>query len=493
MIVFNSIPSNLLVPGAYTETNSGRAAANTLAAIPKVVLLMGQMLSSGVATAGVPKRMLADNDGDVQFGVGSELAEKVRVFKARNRFAEIWAMGMADNGSGVAATGTIVFAGPATAAGTLNVYIAPYWVGSTLRGKYQIPVTSGMTATQIGTALVAAIAADPFRQVTGVNTAGSVATTARHAGLIGNSIIMMHSYFDQEALPAGVTCTITPMASGATNPLASTAIAGMGDRHFTHLVHPWTDATSMTSIETELNRRWGGTVQKECQAFTGMNGTLSATVTYSTGRNSQFQCFLPVGLSPTPFWVAAAELAAIDAGMDSLAQPLRTQQLNCLLAPVAGSEFAFDARQQLLASGCTTYTVAVDGSCQVERLVTMNQLDALGNASAIYRDRMVLGVLFGIRYDWRTYIGTKYPNFCIADDGSVYAPGVPVITPTTIKNEFEGRARTIWQYEQGWIENADQFAGDIQLEKTAEGIDLIGVPDLINQLHVMRTRFDFLR
>jgi phage tail sheath gpL-like len=58
------------------------------------------------------------------------------------------------------------------------------------------------------------------------------------------------------------------MASGATNPTLSTAITALGGTHVTHLVQPWSDATNMTALETELTRRWGGTVQLEMYGFT---------------------------------------------------------------------------------------------------------------------------------------------------------------------------------------------------------------------------------
>jgi phage tail sheath gpL-like len=143
-------------------------------------------------------------------------------------------------------------------------------------------------------------------------------------------------------------------------------------------------------------------------------------------------------------------------------------------------------------AGVSTYHVASDGKCAVERLVSTYQLDANGNADSKYRDRQVAGLLFAIRYDWRTYFGGKYPNYMIAADGTKYAPGLPIITPTTIKNEFGTRARTQWaQTSAGSRTRASSRRTSSSNAPTTA--DLIGVPDLINRLHILRTRLDFLR
>jgi phage tail sheath gpL-like len=57
---------------------------------------------------------------------------------AANKFTETWIGVFDDNGAGVAATGTITVTGPATAAGTISLYL-----GGTL---ISVPVASGDAA-----------------------------------------------------------------------------------------------------------------------------------------------------------------------------------------------------------------------------------------------------------------------------------------------------------------------------------------------------------
>jgi phage tail sheath gpL-like len=101
-IVFDQIPSNLLVPGVYTETNSRRAATGT-STLPRRVLLVGQRLSTGAVAAGVPYQIFSPSDAESGSGPGSMLAEMAHVAKAANKYVEMWGIGLADNGSGVPA------------------------------------------------------------------------------------------------------------------------------------------------------------------------------------------------------------------------------------------------------------------------------------------------------------------------------------------------------------------------------------------------------
>jgi phage tail sheath gpL-like len=491
-ITFEQIPSNLLVPGVYTETNSRRAATGTTT-LPRRTLLVGQRLAAGAVASGTPYQIFSPADAESGSGAGSMLAEMAHVFKAANKYCELWGIGLDDNGSGVPATGTITVTGPSTAAGTLALLVAPYWVGSELRGRYLIAVASGDSATTIASAISAAINADPYRSVNASPAIGVVTLTARQDGTQGNSIVATYNYFAGEKLPAGVGVAIVAMSSGATNSNVATAIAAMGDAHTTHFVQPWTDATTLTAVEAEMTRRWGGTVQRECHAFAAAAGSLGTLTTLGDGRNSELSSILGSGLSPSPVWVVAAELAAVDAASNHPGKPLRGKVLNCMLAPAPGSEFDGDDRQQLLAEGIATYTVSSSGKCYVERLVTTYQEDTLGNPSSIFRDRQVAGLLFAIRYDWRNFFGLKYPDFMHAADGSVFAPGLDIITPSTVKAEFASRARNTWHRDEGWIEAPDQFLADIVVERTTDGMDMIGAPDLINQFHILRTRFDFIR
>jgi phage tail sheath gpL-like len=491
-IVFQGIPSNYLVPGNYTEVNGNRATSST-PELPRRMTIVGSRLSTGAIATSVPYRCFSAADAEYAAGVGSPAAEMVAVAKTVYPSIEMYVIGVTDDASGVPATATITVTVSSNLAGTIALYIAPYWVGATLRGKYSVACAAGDTVTTIAAAIVAAVNADPYRTVQATNLVGVVTLTARNDGTQGNSLKCLHSYFTGEQLPTGVSLAITAFASGATNPSVATAIGAIGDTHISHLVNQWTDATTLTAFETEMTRRWGPVVQRECHQFYGAYGSLGTLTTLGDSRNNALSTDFGSGLSPTPPWIAAAGVAAAHALKTHPGQPLRGTAIDCMLAPVLGDEFEASERQQLLAEGVSTYTVDSSGKCRIERLVTTYQTDANGNADSKYRDIQVPFLLAAIRYDWRTYLGAKYPDFMHAADGTSYAPGLPIITPATIRAEFAGRARAVWAYSQGWIENPDQFTADIEVERTEDGFDMIGVPDLVNRLHITKTRLDFLR
>lgn len=493
MIIFDTIVNDPIVPGHYTETSGRRAGAST-PAIPKRVTLVGQRFSGGTKAAGVPFRIFSAQDADGYAGVGSQLAEMAHVARAINGSVELWGIGLADDGAAVAASCTVTFAGTCTREGTYAGYVSPYLVeNSIMRGRYYLKVTAGMTAAQVAAAWVLVVNADPYRVATAAAVGAVVTLTMRNAGVMGNQAVATHSIFPGEDLPTGITATITAFTTGATNPAMSTAIAALGDAHTTHLVNPYTDSSNLTAVENEMVRRWGGTIQRECQAFGAARGSLGTLTTLGDTRNSPWNCIFGVGLSPTPPWIGAAAIATIDATVNHPGIPLRGLPIDCMIWPQPGDEFDWDERRQLLAEGISTFTVDAGGKCYLERLVTTYQTNEQGSADTKYRDRQVLGLLFHIRYDWRAHLSSKYPRHMHAADGSVFDPGLDIVQPSTMKAELASRARNVWMRSQGWMENADQFENDIVIDRLDEGFDMTGAPDLINRFHISRTRFDFLR
>ncbi|WP_054774386.1 hypothetical protein [Methylogaea oryzae] len=73
----------------------------------------------------------------------------VKAAKTARPWLEIWAIGLDDNPAGVAAKKKLAITGPATEAGTLNVYIGFY--------RVQIAVAAADTADTVAARLAAAI------------------------------------------------------------------------------------------------------------------------------------------------------------------------------------------------------------------------------------------------------------------------------------------------------------------------------------------------
>jgi len=144
----------------------------------------------------------------------------------------------------VAAAGTVVFSGTATEDGTLYATI-----GSYANHRYELDIASGETASNVGAALAAFIAADAKCPVSAVNTTGSVAITANNKGTEGNKISLR-----VEGAVAGISVTVTAMSGGATNPSLTNLFDVIGDTRYQTVVYP---ATYNVDVLLDLlDNRW---------------------------------------------------------------------------------------------------------------------------------------------------------------------------------------------------------------------------------------------
>lgn len=481
-INFNQIPVDLLVPAVYTEVDPSRLQQG-LAVEPHRVLVMGQKLAGGSATADQLVRVLSFTEAKSKFGQGSMLAGMFERLFAVRRDMECWALPVADNGAGVQAAGQFTITGPSTAAGTLSVWIAGRLV--------QVAVASGATAASLATALTAAINAVADLPVTAaVNGVDNfkVDVTARHKGAEGNSIDLRVNYADGEKLPAGVGVTITAMASGATNPTLTTALANLGDEWFQTAAFPWTDATSLTAIQAKLLERWGPTKQIEGIAYTAKRDTHANLLTFGDGRNDEFVSCMGGNKLLMPPWEHAAVYAiqaAFEAKQDP-ALPVQDVPLTGILPPATADRFTRDERELLLHDGIATFTVDPSGRVLIERAVTTYQKDASNNPDRSYLDSETLRIIMRLRYTARVFFRQRYPRYKIADDATPVSGGQKIVRPKDIiaacHDLFD-----LWQ-DAGLVENAAQFKADLAVQRNATDknrFDIVLPPDLINQLRVM--------
>ncbi|MFB8829058.1 phage tail sheath subtilisin-like domain-containing protein [Azotobacter sp. CWF10] len=224
-------------------------------------------------------RVTSEAQADALFGAGSMLAGMVRAVLAQDTFTELQVMPVADNAEGVAATGALAFGAVATEAGTLHLMIAGR--------RVDVGVPSGGTPTSVATAVAAAINAAVDLPVTAIATTGTVTVTARHKGEAGNTLDLRVNYYDGQALPAGLTLTITALSGGTGNPDITDALAALGDEWFQVLGMPYTDAASLAALETELASRFGWGREIEMHAFAAARGTQGTLGTLGDSRNSR--------------------------------------------------------------------------------------------------------------------------------------------------------------------------------------------------------------
>lgn len=490
-ISFNSIPSSNRVPFTYVEFDNSGAIQGSTAQRYKG-LLIGQKLASGTVQSPSPLgvkpilQVTSADQANTLFGKGSMLASMAAAWLKNNTDTELYCLPLDDDDSGVAAAGSIAVSGPATAAGTLSVYIADTCVS--------VAVTASETANDIATALGAAINAKADLPVSATVTTSTVALTCKWKGETGNAITIQAN-FGGESYPAGVSITATAIASGTKNPSVSDAITAMGDLQFNIIVSPYTDSANLALMKTEMDTRWGPSVQKEGVVFMGYNGGLPNMEIFGNSQNSQLFCTIGTGLSPTMPYVWASAVAAVVAyyGAIDPARPFQTLAVDGVLPPKMVDRLTMTERNTLLYDGISTYTVDADDTVRLERIITMYQKNSNGTEDPSYLDLMTILTLAYIRYDYRNMLMTKYPRCKLADDGTQYGVGQCVVTPSVVKAETIARAK-LWE-SAGLVENIDAFKTGLIVERNATDrnrIDVQMTPDLVNQLMVAGVQIKYI-
>lgn len=488
-IEFNGIPSNLRVPFVYVEFDNSRAVQGP-SSQPFKNLIMGQRLTTGTVAALTPVLVTSVDQAKTFFGAGSMLHEMLgSLFKA-NQITETWAIALDDNASGVKSAGSISITGPATANGTLNLYIGGVLV--------PVGVSSGDAATAIATAVAAAIAANTSLPITAAvdgTNAFQVNITYRHKGIVGNFLDIRLNYQDGDVFPVGVAATVVPMSAGTLNPDISAALAVLGDAQYNCIATPYNDAANLTALETELDSRFGPLKQNDGHAFGASNVSYSSVATLGNGRNSPHLSILGVTGSPTPPWRWAAALCGIASYNLSIdpARPLQTLAVPGVLPPLPVDRKNLSERNIWLFDGISTFNVDSGGVCRLERIITTYKTNPAGGADISYLDVETMFTLSYLRYDWRNYVLSKYPRHKLADDGVRVAPGQAIVTPKLMK--AEAIAKFVQWGELGLVEGVDQFKADLIVERNVSDpnrLDIMLPPNLVNQFRVMGAQIGFL-
>tara|TARA_R110002050_G_scaffold269917_1_gene412417 strand:- start:39923 stop:41398 length:1476 start_codon:yes stop_codon:yes gene_type:complete len=485
-ISFNEIPVDIRTPGQYIEFDNTKAVQG-LPNQERKILVIANRLSTGTVAADTPFRVLSAELGENAAGRGSVLAGMLVALKAANKYSDVWAIGLDDNVAGVAAAGSILFAGTPSA-GTLNVYIAGQ--------RIQIAVASTDTAANIVTNLSAKINAQTDLPVTAAPNVvpEQIDITARNKGEHGNDIDIRLNYYQGETLPSGITATVTAMSAGAGNPDIADAIAAMGDDQFYTIIIPWSDTATMTAVEAELDGRWGPMNQKTGHVFTGLSKTHAGLSSWGSARNSVHSTAIGIYDSPTPPWIWAAihgGIVEFNGAIDP-ARPFQTLAMPGLLAPPEQNRFTREERNLLLKDGISTFTVGQDGKVYIERVITTYQQNAFGIEDISYLDLNTKWTLDYIRYAVRVRIALRYPRYKLADDGTRFAAGQAVVTPSMIRAELLALFRELENV--ALVENFDQFKADLIVVRSVSDpnrINAVIPPDVVNQFRVFAAAVQF--
>lgn len=456
---------------------------------PYKCLMTGQMLAAGSATALTPYIVNSADQAATLFGKGSMLHNMAQTYFKNPAVTDLTVVAFSDP-SGSKSAGSLDFAGTATAAGTVHLYIAGK--------KVTAAVSSSNTATQVAAAVVAAINAKTDLPVTAAVNGGDdtiADITYRHNGTIGDQVDIRLNYAAGEELPAGITATVNAMSSGAGVPDYTTLWSVIGDVHYNIWIVPHTDSTSLGAVKTELDSRATSSRQIEAIAFCGNRDTVGDATTLGNSHNSEFVSITNVKACPNPDYEIAASVAkeVMVAGAIDPARPFQTLKLWGIAAPKVSDRLIGSERETLLNNGIATVSVSDDGTVRIERLITTYETNDQGGEDTSYLDVNTLLTLSYIRYDVRNTLATKYPRHKLANDSARIGAGQAVLTPSTAKGEMiskfiEWETRVI-------VEDIDQFKKDLIVERNAADpnrLDILLPTNLANQLRNIGVKLGFI-
>ncbi|SES27983.1 Mu-like prophage tail sheath protein gpL [Vreelandella subterranea] len=485
--VFNDIPSDLRIPSVSIEFDSRLANSGVW---QTRLLVIGQRLESGEKNALTADRVTSGEQADRYYGRGSMLAEMVRTALEIDPYMETLGLAMDDLEAGTNAEGSIGVVGTALRGGTVSLYIGGY--------RVRAGVEASDSAETIAEALVDAINAEGRVPVTATidgTDATLVNLNCKWSGETGNDIHLVFNAKGERSID-GVTFDITQLSGGDGNPDIGDAIAAMGDEWYHYIACPYTDTANIDELKTELTRRFGPMVQTGSRAFGAFRGTFSETSTFGSALNGEHMTVMGTGKSVGPTYLWAVTYAMIAGGSltNDPARPLQYLALPGLIGPLKEDQWTKAERNLLLYDGIATFTVADDGTVQINREITTYQTNEAGVESDAYLDIQVPETLERIRYEQISRILSKYPRHKLAtdEDAALFGAGQPIMTPNVCKAELLDLYLDF--IENGWVQDYEGYAESLTVNIDPDNparLNVIDSPKLVGQyrIHAMQTQF----
>lgn len=494
-------PSSLRLPGAYTEQDNSRALQGS-ATRPSQVLILGQMDSVvGTATELTLHLVPSTTDGDTLFARDSMLAAMIRAFKARNPHTVVYAIGADEESGGVAGTITSVISGPATADGTLHMYV---------HGKYvPIAVADEDTATIVGDAIDTELALADHDDIHlgSTNAVGTVTWLAKWKGESTNQLRIQFNLRDSEEFPAGISVASLDaiLASGTVDTDIDDLLAGLDTAWYQNVITGFHNDTGLTDLDAHIESEWDPLTKHESHAYSAFCGTVSETTTHGNTQNFEHISILAPGRTPQPPWISAAIFGAIGAlrWENDPNRPFNHQTLKAggnwaekVDAPRKGQAFSAIERNTLLFDGVSTASFvggAQEG--QIDRAITSYQTNASATPDASYLDTTTMLNLMNWQFQLRARIEGRYPDSKLAADGVKPEPGSIVITPSVVKGEILDLYEDLDENGEALVGNIAAFTADLVVEINGSDptrLDILTAPRLIVGAHIFAVKSQFL-
>lgn len=481
-ILFNQVPADAVANQTYVEVSKEKTSVGLQLVQQRIALIAQPDAALTSYTDGVPQQVFnADQVGNI-FGFGTQIHAMARKLFSNSGAVEVEAFGLAEDVGDTASTGTVTFAGTATAAGEIALYIAG--------DRIAVTVAVGDTAENVVDALVAQVALQPEVVAALVKNATPeiLDITANWKGATGDQITIEVNRQADESLPAGIaSAVIVAMTGGAGNPDIQDALDNIAeDDTFTVVVYPWTDTTNLTAIEGWESTRWDPAVVKGFVSMTGFAGSVTTVTALTSTRNSWTNAIIGNQDTPQmPSQVAAAVAGnvAVSAGIDPVLQ-FSTLRLFGIDAPLPASRWENTERNTALKNGASTIRVS-GGNVVIGQLRnTYQTTDAAASAPDVDRQLNTVALMIAVTFDRKNYFDLVWSRAKLANDTQDIPAGQQVMTPNIMKAELIGRYRLY--LSRAWVENLPGYIESILVERDGTNPNRINSQDTIFRIGNLR-------
>ncbi|MEZ8115161.1 phage tail sheath subtilisin-like domain-containing protein [Vibrio splendidus] len=308
-----------------------------------------------------------------------------------------------------------------------------------------------------------------------------------------SSIVEMITYFRKQ------DDTMPIYAISVDGDDTASALAALGDVQYHHIMCSLNDDTTINDLGQFLEARYTALEQVPGIAYLPKKGTHAELITFAPTSNCPLIDFFPINNLGDSAGDVLSDAAAIGAWAGQVApslaidpcRPLQTLKLNGVYS-LAAQEWDWAERNLFLYEGLSTYTVNGAKEVSVERAVTAYTENAAGVADNSYLDVMTPATAMYFRQKQRSLILSTYPRHKVAKDGTKFAKGQPIVTPSMIKTkllilyrelEYQGIVQDFEGYKKSLIVELD--------ENNKQRVNYQDSPQFVNGLMIVAGKIQF--
>lgn len=415
------------VPGIYLRVSLG-VGQRSSGENARYVVIFANKTSGGTGTVETEYDIFSEDDAKTIGGTGSEAYWMCRAAIRANPSVAIKLI-LITASAGAAATGTLVFAGTATAAGTVEVSC----MGMTI----EVPYASGDANTAVAALVNTYINNQTDWPITAGVVTATVTGTARHAGPRGNFIALRARIIDGTGI--GVTDPATDyLTGGTTSDDPQNCLDVQTALRRTYLVLPHSDATQLAKLKTHLDAQDEPDAGNRKYGIFGSLDTLANATTLCTGLNfARMQCAWLEKSDDTPAMMAAA-LAAFRAGAEEadVAHNYNGEAIPSLHPHFRSADVPSNTElNSALSNGITPLTSTNSGEVVIVRSVTCRSQDSSAKPDYRVLDTHKVTVPDFIANEIELAIADRFGGFkASSDPADGESPPVNVATPSMVRD-----------------------------------------------------------